>query len=161
MLGILVFCFLLLDRFMLFTGSSRVQVPGPSSRRRIELGTRGFVPRAAAAGESKGGGGDCRICLAAGDLWVRVSGGQRQEYAGHVGGFSHESEHDLAVMVSDFLENGSGGGQSRCSSDSDSGVPDINHLAKEILVSRFSASLFAEFSCRGIFVLIRFPFTAV
>ncbi|XP_044507477.1 uncharacterized protein LOC123226956 [Mangifera indica] len=57
-----------------------------------------------------------------GDLWARGIGG----------GFSHESEHDLALMVSDFLENGSGGTDSRCSSDSDSGFSDLAHLADKI-----------------------------
>ena len=74
---------------------------------------------------------DCRVCVAGGDLWVKLSGiGGR----GQMGGFSHESEHDLALMVSDFLENGSGGAESRCSSDSDSGVSDLAHLADKILV---------------------------
>lgn len=123
---------MLLKCLMLWTRESQVQLWGSSSRRRIKLETWGFLPRVAAAGGSNVAGGDCRICAAAGDLLVRVSGGQGQEYAGHIGGFSHESEHDLAVMVSDFLENGSGDAQSRCSSDSDSGVPDINHLAEKI-----------------------------
>ncbi|KAI9387633.1 hypothetical protein POPTR_010G203700v4 [Populus trichocarpa] len=49
------------------------------------------------------------------------------------GGFSHESEHDLALMVSDFLENGcSSGADSRCSSDSDSGLSDLHHLGDKI-----------------------------
>ena len=52
------------------------------------------------------------------------------------GGFSHESEHDLAVMVSDFLENnGSIGADSWCSSDSDSGFSDLHHLADKISVN--------------------------
>jgi hypothetical protein len=51
------------------------------------------------------------------------------------GGFSHESEHDLALMVSDFLENGcSSGADSRCSSDSDSGLSDLHHLGDKISV---------------------------
>ncbi|KAJ8765975.1 hypothetical protein K2173_020491 [Erythroxylum novogranatense] len=49
------------------------------------------------------------------------------------GGFSHESEHDLALMVSDFLENGaSSGGDSWCSSDGESGLSDLHHLADKI-----------------------------
>lgn len=59
---------------------------------------------------------------ATGDLWARGIGG----------GFSHESEHDLALMVSDFLENGSAGTDSLCSSDSDSGFSDLAHLADKI-----------------------------
>lgn len=76
---------------------------------------------------------DCRICVAGGDLWVKVGG--RVGGVGQMGGFSHESEHDLALMVSDFLENGSGGGESWCSSDSDSGVSDLVHLAEKIVVT--------------------------
>ena len=72
---------------------------------------------------------DCRVCVAApGDLWVNGGGG------GGGGGFSHESEHDLAMMVSDFLENGSSGPDSWCSSDSDSGLSDFAHLAEKIQV---------------------------
>lgn len=53
------------------------------------------------------------------------------------GGFSHESEHDLAVMVSEFLENGgSGGAESWCSSDSDSGLSDLAQLAENITFSK-------------------------
>ncbi|KAF8397484.1 hypothetical protein HHK36_016401 [Tetracentron sinense] len=78
------------------------------------------------------GGMDCRICSEAGDLWVRLIGGGGQ-FVGQIGGFSHDSEHDLAIMVSDFLENGSGGGaESKCSSDSDSGFSDLAHLAEKI-----------------------------
>lgn len=46
---------------------------------------------------------DCRVCLAGGELWWKGQIG---------GGLSHESEHDLAIMVSDFLENESGGADS-------------------------------------------------
>ncbi|XP_042475249.1 uncharacterized protein LOC122057264 [Macadamia integrifolia] len=84
---------------------------------------------APAEGDARDDGGmDCRNCAAAGDLWVRLAG----VGVGQVGGFSHESEHDLALMVSDFLENGSGGTDSRCSSDSDSGVSDLAHLVEKI-----------------------------
>lgn len=73
---------------------------------------------------------DCEVCVdAGGDLWVSIGGG------GQIGGgFSHESEHDLAMMVSDFLENGSVGAESWCSSDSDSGLSDFAHLAEKIQV---------------------------
>lgn len=74
---------------------------------------------------------DCRVCVATGgDLWVRVGSG------GEIGGgFSHESEHDLALMVSDFLENGSSGAESWCSSDSDTGHSDFAQLAERIQVN--------------------------
>ncbi|CAL0308292.1 unnamed protein product [Lupinus luteus] len=74
---------------------------------------------------------DYRVCVsAAGDLWVSVGGG----------GFSHESEHDLAMMVSDFLENGSSGAESLCSSDSDSGHSDFSHLADKIQICKLSVA---------------------
>ncbi|CAM8970943.1 unnamed protein product [Rhodiola kirilowii] len=57
--------------------------------------------------------------------------------SGQIG--SLESEHDLAAMVSDFLENGSGGVDSWCSSDSDSGFSDLAHLAETISYCRHSA----------------------
>ncbi|GFY83607.1 cruciferin [Actinidia rufa] len=71
---------------------------------------------------------DCGVyaMAAAGALWARMGGGSGG------GGFSCESERDLAVMVSDFLEDGSGGTDSRYSSDSDSGFCDLAHLAHNI-----------------------------
>ncbi|KAI8539975.1 hypothetical protein RHMOL_Rhmol09G0224400 [Rhododendron molle] len=82
---------------------------------------------------------NCGVCAAAatGDFWARMGGG-----GGGGGGFSHESEHDLAAMVSDFLENnGSSGGTdySRyCSSDSDSGLCDLAYLAHNISYYKLS-----------------------
>ncbi|CAK9135616.1 unnamed protein product [Ilex paraguariensis] len=81
---------------------------------------------------------DCRVCVATGDLWMRMAGRGGGVVGDIGGGFSHESEHDLAVMVSDFLENGSGGAESRCSSDSDSGFCDLPHLADKILYHKLS-----------------------
>lgn len=78
-----------------------------------------------------GGEMDCRVCVAAGDWLVRGGGGGVGQIGG---GFSHESEHDLALMVGDFLENGSVGAESWCSSDSDSALSDIAHLAEKIPV---------------------------
>lgn len=75
------------------------------------------------------------MCAAAatGDFWARGIAGQIG------GGFSHESEHDLALMVSDFLENGgSSGADSWCSSDSESGLSDLHHLADKISFYRHS-----------------------
>ncbi|KNA14247.1 hypothetical protein SOVF_109140 [Spinacia oleracea] len=76
---------------------------------------------------------EVKVCSPAGDILRRtVAGG------GAVGGggerkFSHESEHDLALMVSDFLENnGSCGADSLCSSDNESGFSDLHHLADKI-----------------------------
>ncbi|KAL8051416.1 hypothetical protein ABFX02_06G146700 [Erythranthe guttata] len=51
------------------------------------------------------------------------------------GAMSHESEHDLAMMVNDFLENGNSGGGTdltRYSSDSDSSFSDLVLLADKI-----------------------------
>ena len=83
---------------------------------------------------------DCRVCVAAGDWLARGNGG-----GGGVdqigGGFSYESEHDLAFMVSDFLENGSGGADSRGSSDSDSALSDLANLAEKIPVKSLSKIL--------------------
>ncbi|KAJ9675780.1 hypothetical protein PVL29_024627 [Vitis rotundifolia] len=62
---------------------------------------------------------DCRVCMAAGDFLVHPNGG-----VGQIGGFSHESEHDLAVM-------------SWCSSDRDLGFSDLALLAKKISCIRF------------------------
>ncbi|OIW07377.1 hypothetical protein TanjilG_10212 [Lupinus angustifolius] len=77
---------------------------------------------------------DFKVCVSAGvDLWVSVGG-----VGG--GGFSHESEHDLAMMVSDFLENGSSGAESWCSSDSDSGLSDFAHLAEKIQICKLSVA---------------------
>ncbi|KAJ4786138.1 DUF506 family protein (DUF506) [Rhynchospora pubera] len=60
------------------------------------------------------------------DFWARLNGSEE------MGPFSHESEHDLALMVSDFLENGSSGTESRCSSDSDNGLSDLAQHADKI-----------------------------
>ena len=83
---------------------------------------------------------DCRVCATTGDLWVRMGNGGGGGEVGQIGGFSHESEHDLAVMVRDFLEVGSSGTDSRYSSDSDSGFCDLVRLADHISV-RLSLSL--------------------
>ncbi|GAV68878.1 DUF506 domain-containing protein [Cephalotus follicularis] len=77
---------------------------------------------------------ECRLCTAGGEWWARGMG-----QIG--GGFSHESEHDLALMVTDFLENGnSGGADSWCSSDSDSGLSDLALLADKISFSKHSVA---------------------
>ncbi|XP_076910258.1 uncharacterized protein LOC143567834 [Bidens hawaiensis] len=80
---------------------------------------------------------DCRVCPAPVDPWLMMGGSASGGGGGGGqmlgGAFSHESEHDLAAMVSDFLENESScGGDSRCSSDSDSGFCELAHLADKI-----------------------------
>lgn len=79
---------------------------------------------------------DCRV-VAAANLWGRFGVGGMSQIGG---GFSHESEHDLALMVSDFLENGSSGAESWCSSDSDSGLSDFAQLAEKIQICKLSAA---------------------
>lgn len=79
-----------------------------------------------------------------GELWLRTRGGgggaAAAEGVGSHG--SHESEMDLAMLVSDFLENGGGGGagagDSRGSSDSENGLSDLAHLADKISVRIFT-----------------------
>ncbi|XP_062208237.1 uncharacterized protein LOC133909702 [Phragmites australis] len=67
------------------------------------------------------------------NLWLRTVGGAASTAAEGFGSHSHESDMDLAMLVSDFLENGgSGGGDSRGSSDSDSGLLDLAHLTDNI-----------------------------
>ena len=101
--------------------------------------------------------GDCRICAAAGDLLLKFTSGEGKEFVGQIGGFSHESEHDLAVMVSDFVENGSGGNESKYSSDSDSGCSDLGHLADRVLVSHYPPSNY----CAYLLIVIFFCFVFI
>ncbi|KAL3523813.1 hypothetical protein ACH5RR_016647 [Cinchona calisaya] len=84
---------------------------------------------------------NCKVCAAIGDLWrPRLGavggggGGSMGQVGGGAGGISSDSEHDLAMMVSEFLEYGSSGGpDSRyISSDSESGLCDITNLADKI-----------------------------
>ncbi|XP_055832654.1 uncharacterized protein LOC129901484 [Solanum dulcamara] len=56
----------------------------------------------------------------------------RGDGVGSDGCYSHESEPDLAAMVSDFLESNSSGAESRYSSDNDSGYSDLALLADRI-----------------------------
>ncbi|GKV28442.1 hypothetical protein SLEP1_g37501 [Rubroshorea leprosula] len=78
---------------------------------------------------------ECRVWVAAGENNNNNVWGLRG------GEFSHESEHDLAMMVSDFLENGgSAGTESWCSSDSDSGLADLPHLAERISFYKHSVA---------------------
>ncbi|KAF7040824.1 hypothetical protein CFC21_050699 [Triticum aestivum] len=69
-----------------------------------------------------------------GDLWLRTRGGGDGPGGSQHG--SHESDMDLAMLVSDFLEGGGGGGgggDSRGSSDGEpGGLHDLAHLADKI-----------------------------
>ncbi|CAJ2672396.1 unnamed protein product [Trifolium pratense] len=80
---------------------------------------------------------DIDVCVAAdGDLWVSVGSA-----GAPIGKFSVESEHDLANMVTDFLENaGSFGADSWCSSDSESCLSDFSHLAEKIQICKRSVT---------------------
>ncbi|KAJ8423055.1 hypothetical protein Cgig2_019825 [Carnegiea gigantea] len=75
---------------------------------------------------------DCGVCSPVGDIWKRAACGGGGGVGGGAHHFSHESEHDLGAMVSDFLENGSGGADTWCSSDSESGFSDLVHLADKL-----------------------------
>lgn len=76
---------------------------------------------------SSGGNGGGELFWTAGN-WLNRTGSVG-------GGYSHESEPDLAAMVSDFLESSSVGAESRYSSDNDSGFSDLALLADRISVS--------------------------
>lgn len=113
-----------------------------SHSRPIKLGSRRLDRRSVDGGRGGGVDGDCRICAASGNLLMRLADVEGSKFVGQIGGFSHESEHDLAVMVSDFLENGSGGADLRYSSDSDSGIPDPNRFAEKLLCLKKSVDQF-------------------
>ncbi|XVF23894.1 hypothetical protein REPUB_Repub13aG0079000 [Reevesia pubescens] len=84
---------------------------------------------------------ECSVWVAAGDRQNNTNTNSNNNNNNNLWGFSHESEHDLALMVGDFLENngGSAGADSWCSSDSESGVSDLIHLADKISYDRHSA----------------------
>lgn len=85
-------------------------------------------------GGSGGGGGN----------WLNRGDGVDSD-----GCYSHESEPDLAAMVSDFLESNSAGAESRYSSDNDSGYSDLALLADRISVSIFGFCFCVEFGGFG------------
>ncbi|XP_020593822.1 uncharacterized protein LOC110033970 [Phalaenopsis equestris] len=103
-----------------------------SRSRPIKLGSWRLDRRSIGEVRSGDGDGDCRVCAAAGDFLARFVEREGGEFVGQIGGFSHESEHDLAMMVSDFLEDWSGGAESRYNNDSDSGFPDPKLLAENV-----------------------------
>ncbi|KAG8053783.1 hypothetical protein GUJ93_ZPchr0001g30876 [Zizania palustris] len=68
-----------------------------------------------------------------GELWLRTRGGGGAGGTDGFGSHGHDSDMDLAMLVSDFLENGgSGGVDSRGSSDSESSLSDLAHLTDKI-----------------------------
>ncbi|PHT44731.1 hypothetical protein CQW23_13889 [Capsicum baccatum] len=58
--------------------------------------------------------------------------------SGSGGCYSHDSDPDLAAMVSEFLESSSAGAESWCSSDNDSGFSDFALLADRIALDKNS-----------------------
>lgn len=90
------------------------------------------------------GGGEMSVLA---NNWLRRSG---SAVGGEFSSRSTGSEHDLAVLVSDFVEIGSAGAESWCSSDSDSGFSDLAYLADRISVSTISFSFLNDFcvSCK-------------
>jgi hypothetical protein len=60
------------------------------------------------------------------DLWLRTAAPPA------FGSHSHDSDTDLAMLVTDFLENGAG--DSRATSDNESALSDLAHLADNITV---------------------------
>ncbi|XP_047055579.1 uncharacterized protein LOC124661749 [Lolium rigidum] len=106
---------------MLVAKEFGVSPPGAVAPRRRAPPARVAAPRGV------GGNGGSPV----GDLWLRTRGGPAdQGHGGSLAGSSHDSELDLALLVSDFLEGGSG--DSRGSSDSESGLSDLAHLADKI-----------------------------
>lgn len=98
----------------------------------MKMGSRGAWPAAAGGEDRFLGVKNCRICMSTGDVrMTRLAG----EDGRQIGGCSLDSEHDLAFMVSDFLENWSYGADTRCSSDSDSGYSDLTRFVEKISVS--------------------------
>ncbi|XVE69186.1 hypothetical protein DITRI_Ditri09bG0131000 [Diplodiscus trichospermus] len=82
---------------------------------------------------------ECRVRMSA---WTRNhQNNSNSNSNNNLWAFSHESEHDLALMVSDFMENnsGSGRGNSWCSSDGESGLSDLIHVADKITYYKHSA----------------------
>ncbi|KAG6497695.1 uncharacterized protein LOC121998125 [Zingiber officinale] len=96
-------------------------------RRPTKVGSWLLDPRFPAASPGTryaGGDGDFRMRTSSRDLIVQI------------GGYSHENELDLALMVGEFWESGSGSADSRYSSDSDSGFSDLAHLAEKVLLHK-------------------------
>lgn len=108
----------------------------------IKLGSRRLDWRSVGGDRNGGLHGDCRICAASGDLLMRLAGVDGSNFVGQVGGFSCDSEHDLAVLVNDFLENGSACAESMYSSDSDSGIPDFSRFAEKVMFIKNSVDQF-------------------
>lgn len=94
---------------------------------------------------------NCGVWAASG-VWAN----QMVDGRGGGGVVSYESEHDLAMMVSEFMENGNcGGTDSRYSSDSDCGLPELVQLADKIsylrlVMDQFETDLFSVVHSLGL-----------
>ncbi|KAE8769362.1 plant-specific domain TIGR01615 family protein [Hordeum vulgare] len=100
----------------------------------VEAAQRRWAPPSTARVSSRDGSP-----VAVGDLWLRTrEGGDVPGSASQHG--SQESDMDLAMLVSDFLEGGGGGGgDSRGSSDGEpGGLHDLAHLADKIPIVIFT-----------------------
>ncbi|KAI4986363.1 hypothetical protein ZWY2020_018993 [Hordeum vulgare] len=106
--------------------AKEVEAPSPPGAV-VEAAQRRWAPPSTMRVSPRGGSP-----VAVGDLWLRTRGGGGPGSASQHG--SHESDMDLAMLVSDFLE-GSGGGDSRGSNDGEpGGLHDLAHLADKISV---------------------------
>ncbi|KAF3640135.1 putative triosephosphate isomerase, cytosolic-like [Capsicum annuum] len=73
--------------------------------------------------------------------------------SGSGGCYSHDSEPDLAAMVSEFLESSSASAESWCSSDNDSGFSDFALLADRITKDnclKWTYPCFCVYKCSGV-----------
>lgn len=103
--------------------------------------------------------GECLLC--APDTGVVWDGNALLEGRASIGDgcgdFSLESEHDLAALVTDFLENGSSSGDSYWgSTDSDNGFSDLGFLAEKISVSVLFIYLFFFFSFLYLILFLKY-----
>jgi len=65
------------------------------------------------------------------DLWLRTAAPPA------FGSHSHDSDTDLAMLVTDFLENGAG--DARATSDNEAALSDLTHLA-DIMVRTYGTT---------------------
>ena len=66
------------------------------------------------------------------DLWLRTAAPPA------FGSHSHDSDTDLAMLVTDFLENGAG--DARATSDNEAALSDLTHLADNIMVRTYGTT---------------------
>jgi hypothetical protein len=66
------------------------------------------------------------------DFWLRTAAPPA------FGSHSHDSDTDLAMLVTDFLENGAG--DARATSDNEAALSDLTHLADNIMVRTYGTT---------------------